>query len=62
MFNPIQFAKEVKSELTKVVWPSRRDVVRITIAVIAFSLAVAIILGAVDFGLTAAIEKYINKP
>ena len=56
MANPIQFIKEAKSELTKVVWPSRAETIRITLAVIALSLSVAIFLGAIDFGLTKLFE------
>jgi preprotein translocase subunit SecE len=61
MANPIQFIKEARSELTKVVWPSRRETIRITIAVIVLSLTVAIFLGAVDFGLTKLFELVVNK-
>ena len=61
MANPIQFIKEAKSELSKVVWPSRQETLKITIAVIALSLAVAVFLGAVDFGLTKLFELAVNK-
>lgn len=61
MVNPIQFIKEARSELTKVVWPSRRDTIRITIAVVILSLVVAVFLGAVDFGLTKLFEYIVNK-
>jgi preprotein translocase subunit SecE len=57
----IQFFREVKSELWKVVWPSRRDAVRYTIAIIVFSLVVAAILGAADYGLLKAFEALIQK-
>lgn len=60
-FNPIQFIKETKSEMTKVVWPSRQETLRITIAVILMSLAVAAFLGAVDYGLTKGLEWIVNK-
>ena len=61
MINPWQFIKEAKNELTKVVWPSRRDTIRMTLGVIAISLAFAAILGAADFGLVKLIEFGINK-
>jgi preprotein translocase subunit SecE len=47
----IQFLKDVKVELTKVVWPTRREAVKATLVVILFSLFVAVFLGIVDFGL-----------
>jgi preprotein translocase subunit SecE len=55
------FFKEVKSELSKVVWPSRNDTIRYTIAVIVFSIAVALILGAADYGLLIGVQKLITK-
>jgi len=61
MINPIQFIKEAKNELVKVVWPSRRETIRMTLGVIAISLIVAAILGAADFGLTKLIEYGITK-
>ncbi|MBI4363219.1 MAG: preprotein translocase subunit SecE [Candidatus Doudnabacteria bacterium] len=61
MTNPLQFIKEAKNELMKVVWPSRQEILRITIAVILLSLAVALFLGAVDFGLTKLVELFIAK-
>ena len=61
MTSPIQFLKEARSELTKVVWPTRRETIRITIAVILLSLAVAIFLGAVDYGLTRGFEWILDK-
>lgn len=51
MPNPLQFLREAKNELFKVVWPARRDILRITIVVVIISLIVALFLGAVDFGL-----------
>jgi preprotein translocase subunit SecE len=56
----IQFFKEVKAELWKVVWPSRRDAIRYTITILVFSLVVAAILGAADFGLLKGFEALIN--
>jgi preprotein translocase subunit SecE len=61
MTNPWQFIKEARSELVKVVWPARRDVIRITMAVVALSLAVGIFLGGVDFGLTKLFEWVVNR-
>lgn len=61
MTNPIQFLKEAKAELTKVVWPSRKETIRITIAVVILSLAVAVYLGAVDYGLTKLFAFIVEK-
>ncbi len=61
MANPIQFLKEVRAELAKVVWPSRKEIIRITMGVVALSLVVAIFLGAADYGLTKLFEFFVNK-
>ncbi|OGE80158.1 MAG: preprotein translocase subunit SecE [Candidatus Doudnabacteria bacterium RIFCSPHIGHO2_01_FULL_45_18] len=61
MANPLQFIREARAELGKVVWPSRKDTIRVTIAVIVLSLAVAMFLGAVDYGLTKLFEWVVNN-
>ena len=57
----INFFKEVKTELFKIVWPTRQDAIRYTIIVIVFSLTLSVILGAADFGLLKGIEALLNK-
>ncbi len=44
-----QFIGEVRSELRKVVWPTRREAANLTILVIALSAAMGLLLGGVDF-------------
>jgi preprotein translocase subunit SecE len=61
MTNPVQFLREVKSELSKVVWPERKRVISVTLAVIGLSLLVAVFLGAADFGLTKLIEYGVSR-
>lgn len=61
MSRVLQFFKDVRSELFKVVWPSRRDTIRYTITVIVFSIAVAIILGAADYGLLRGFQAILNR-
>lgn len=55
----LNYFKEVKSELKKVSWPSRKETVNYTIAVILLSLAFALFLGGVDFILTYLLNKFI---
>ncbi|MGI0529774.1 preprotein translocase subunit SecE [Treponema socranskii] len=54
MSKVIQFFRESKAELKKVVWPSRDDVVSSVIVVIISTFVVAVILGLLDLGFTAA--------
>lgn len=44
-----QFFSDVKTELQKVVWPSRQETIRYTLVVIFFSLGVAAVLGTADY-------------
>jgi preprotein translocase subunit SecE len=45
----ISFLKEVRLEMKKVNWLTRREVFRHTVVVVIFALAVSIYLGALDF-------------
>ena len=47
--NPLDFVRDVRSELRKVAWPSQRETVNLTAVVIAFSVAVGLFLGGIDF-------------
>ncbi|HNX73092.1 MAG TPA: preprotein translocase subunit SecE [Spirochaetales bacterium] len=52
----IQFFKECYAELKKVVWPSRDEVASSTRIVVISTLAVALLLGLIDFLLVMGIE------
>lgn len=57
MFSKLtQYIKASKSELKKVVWPTKKDVQNYTMLVIGFSLGMAFFLGIVDFGLSELIK------
>src|SRR5579872_3116152 len=47
--NPLDFVRDVRSELRKVAWPSQRETINLTIVVLAFSIALGLVLGGVDF-------------
>lgn len=57
----IDYFKEAKSELKKVIWPSKEQTVNHTLLVIGISLAVAIFLGALDYLFTLGYEFIISK-
>ncbi len=61
MTRVFQFFRDVKAELFKVVWPTRQETIRYTATVIVFSIVIAVILGAADYGLLKAFETLINK-
>lgn len=52
MPNIINFLKEVKEELGKVVWPTREQTIRYTVLVIIVAVAVGVFLGLLDYLLT----------
>lgn len=59
--NPAKFLSEVKSELAKVTWPTREEVVRLTLVVVIISLAVGIFIGGLDFIFTKAIQLILGR-
>ena len=48
---PARFFKDMWSELKKVTWPSKKDLISYTLAVIVFIIVMAIVTGIFDFGL-----------
>lgn len=48
---PVQFVREVISELKRVTWPSREETIKLTAVVIVLSVAVGAFIGGLDMGL-----------
>ena len=55
----IQFFTGAKAELTKVSWPSRRELLRYTILVVVISFLVAMFLGLLDMLFSYLVENFI---
>ena len=53
------FLKEVRLEMRKVNWPTRKETVKYTIIIIGVSLVVAAFLGGLDFIFTTLLNNYI---
>jgi preprotein translocase subunit SecE len=51
-----QFLREVKVELKKVTWPSRKQTVGSTVVVLVLVLLISLFLGVVDIGLSSLIQ------
>ena len=53
------FLKEVRLEVKKVNWPTRKETLRYTLIVIGVSAVVAAFLGGLDFIFTQLLNKFI---
>ncbi|MDC1399048.1 preprotein translocase subunit SecE [Yoonia sp.] len=60
--NPVKFIQEVRSEVSKVVWPTRREVLMTTVMVFIMAVLTAIFFSLVDFlirtGLTGVLSYF----
>lgn len=59
--NPIEFFKEVKAELVKVVWPTREEVIKLTLIVVVVSVAMGLYVGGLDFIFTKLTDLLIKR-
>ena len=57
----LKFFREVKSELKKVVWPSKKQVVNNTLIVVAVVLVIGIIIWAFDALFQFGIFRFLQK-
>lgn len=60
MTSPVTFVRETIDELQKVAWPTRAEVIRLTVVVVVISLVVGLYIGGLDYVLVKAVE-YIVK-
>lgn len=60
--NPLQFIQQVRSEVSKIVWPSRREVLVTSVMVFIMAMITALFFSLVDFvireGLTAVLSMF----
>lgn len=52
----LQFLREVKIELKKVTWPSRKQAIGSTVVVIILVMIISLFLGVVDIGLSSLVR------
>ncbi len=55
----VQFIKQSRTELKKVVWPTREETIRHTLTVIIMSGVVALFLGGVDYMLQFILKTFV---
>ncbi len=53
---PVKFLRETYDELTKVVWPTRNEVIRLTVIVITISIGIGLYIGGIDYVFTKVTE------
>jgi len=54
--NPLQFIQQVRSEVSKVVWPTRREVLLTTVMVFIMATLTAIFFALVDLGIRSGLQ------
>jgi len=54
-----QFLREVRTELGKVTWPTRKEVLSLTLVVVVFVLICSFYLGFVDFLISKLVKVFI---
>lgn len=57
----LTYVREARAELSKVTWPSRQQAIRLSIAVVVFSIAFALLIGALDYLFSLVLQKLILK-
>ena len=56
-----QFLREVRTELKKVTWPSKKDTLSGTVVVLVAVFVISFFLGIVDYGLSNLIKEFLKK-
>jgi len=56
----IQYLKDVRLELTKVVWPKKQEVIKLTLIVFIISAIIAAYTGVLDYLFTKLLEIIIK--
>ena len=55
-FNPLEFLREVRAEMVRVAWPSRRETLTTTALVIGMVVATAAFFFAIDQAVSVAVR------
>lgn len=57
----VQYLRETRAELRKVVWPTRQEAINLTIIVVSTIVVMSIFFGAIDYLLTALFRLLIVR-
>ncbi|KIC40816.1 preprotein translocase subunit SecE [Ruegeria sp. ANG-R] len=58
--NPIQFIQQVRAEVSKVVWPTRREVLLTTVMVFIMAALTAVFFALVDLGIKGGLHMILG--
>lgn len=58
--NPLQFIQQVRSEVSKVVWPTRREVLLTTVMVFIMATLTAIFFALVDLAIRGGLNSVLG--
>ena len=58
--NPLQFIQQVRAEVSKVVWPTRREVMLTTIMVFIMAALTAVFFALVDIVIRSGLQAVLN--
>ncbi|MBW4707322.1 preprotein translocase subunit SecE [Roseobacter sp. YSTF-M11] len=58
--NPLQFIQQVRAEVAKVVWPTRREVMLTTVMVFILAALTAVFFATVDIIIRSGLQAVLN--
>ncbi len=58
--NPLTFLKQVRTELAKVIWPTRDETIKLTLVVIGISVGIGAFIGILDVIFTTMMQLLIK--
>ncbi len=58
--NPVQFIQQVRSEVSKVVWPTRREVLLTTVMVFIMAALTAVFFALVDLVIRGGLQSILG--
>ena len=61
IINPVRFIQQVRSEVSKVIWPMRREVLLTTVMVFIMSAIAAVFFGLVDLGIRSGLQALLGS-
>lgn len=58
--NPLQFIQQVRAEVSKIVWPTRREVLLTTVMVFIMAALTAVLFALVDILIRSGLQGLLN--